>query len=137
MAGDYHFLFCGLSGAGLLILSSILLLLGWGLVFFVEQEYKKYIFKALFCLHLPLPVFILSCILMFISETWRKLFGGGVLSLIFLTIFLSLPALYFVVHLFHSAGKKTIWKVFCVCSLSSILSFSFGITLFICFGSLH
>ena len=116
MSGDYHVVFCGLSGAGLLILSSILLLLGWGLVFFVEQEYKKYIFKALFCLHLPLPVFILSCILMFISETWRKLFGGGVLSLIFLTIFLSLPALYFIILLFSLPPKNNVFKFFCIVS---------------------
>ena len=41
MAGDYHFLFCGLSGAGLLIISAIFLLSGWVLIFFVDPEKQK------------------------------------------------------------------------------------------------
>lgn len=137
MSGDYLFLFCGLLGAGLLILSVILLLLGWGLIFFVDPESKKYMRNALLCLHLPLPMFILNCILQFMSPPWQELFGGGISSLIFLTIFLSMPTLYFVYHLVHSTGREVGWKVFCVCSLLSIISFAFGTTIFIYFGASH
>ena len=65
------------------------------------------------------------------------LWAAALLSVIFMERkdWASLPALYFIILLFYPPHRNNTFKFFCITSLTSILTFAWGVTKFLSFAA--
>ena len=122
----------------LLLISYIFWAAGLLSIFFMQKKDWVYLPITLILLHsqwLMLIVFFIIALLFCIVFSPISYPYQNIVEFALLFGYLSLPCLYFITLLFRPPRKENIFIFFCITSLTSILTFAGGVTLFLCFAS--
>ena len=107
-------------------------------VIFMERKDWASLPAALILLHsqwIMLIVFFMIALLFSFIFPSISYPGQNTIEFVLLFCYLSLPALYFIILLFYPPHRNNTFKFFCITSLTSILTFAWGVTKFLSFAA--